>query len=109
MHRTIDICEAHTVLEWDYNQNGWLRERPSNLRRMESSAVQIHRMGIQLRRSLGGFETLTTAGQLIYVANVLKLGLPVGKSQLLEWNHRLGAGTVQSLIAAYGAPKMQVV
>lgn len=109
MPRTIDICEAHTVLEWDYNQNGWLRERPSNLRRMESSAVQIHRMGIQLRRSLGGFETLTTAGQRIYVANVLKLGLPVGNGQLLEWNHHLGADTVQSLITTYGTPKMQAV
>ena len=36
-----DIAEAHCVLEWDYNDGGWLQERPSNQKRMESTGVQL--------------------------------------------------------------------
>jgi hypothetical protein len=39
-----DICQAHQQLESDYNVGGWLRERPSNARRMESTGVQLLRM-----------------------------------------------------------------
>ena len=39
------ICQAFMQLESDYNVGGWVRERPSNQRRMESIGVQLHRMG----------------------------------------------------------------
>lgn len=53
-----DICEAHCVLEWDYNMGGWLRERPSSQRRMESTGVQLLRMQFRPRPDLSS-ETLT--------------------------------------------------
>ena len=40
-----DICAAHAALENDWHVGGWLRERPSNARRMESTDVQLHRIG----------------------------------------------------------------
>lgn len=39
-----DICQAHAQLESDYNIGGWLRERPSNQRRMEATSCQLQRM-----------------------------------------------------------------
>ena len=60
-----DICEAHAVLEWDYNLGGWLRERPSNQRRREATSVQLHRMQFKARRDLS-YETLTENGREIY-------------------------------------------
>ena len=42
-----DICVAYAALEYDWNVGGWLRERPSNQRRMESVGVQLHRMGFK--------------------------------------------------------------
>lgn len=73
-----DICEAYTVLEWDYHSGGWLQERPSNVRRGqrrgyigESTDIQLHRMGFRPRPSLS-YETLTENGQAIYNAAVLR-------------------------------------
>lgn len=40
-----NICQAYAQLEADYNNGGWLRERPSNQRRRESIGVQLSRMG----------------------------------------------------------------
>ena len=40
-----NICQAYAQLEADYNVGGWLRERPSNQRRMESIGCQLLRMG----------------------------------------------------------------
>lgn len=40
-----DICGAHRALENDWNNGGWLQSRPSNVRRRESTGVQLHRMG----------------------------------------------------------------
>lgn len=71
-----DICEAHAVLEWDYNRGGWLHERPSNQRRMESTGVQLHRMGFRPSPMLGGRESLTENGQEIYDELVQRYGLP---------------------------------
>lgn len=72
-----DICEAHCLLEWDYNVDGWLRERPSNQRRMESTGVQLHRM--QFQPSMGlCYDSLTENGQEIYDALVVRYGLPTG-------------------------------
>ena len=70
-----DIAEAHAVLEWDYNVGGWLRERPSNQRRREATAVQLMRMGFRPRPDLS-FETLTDKGREVYLAAVKRLGLP---------------------------------
>ena len=44
MHR-FSICQAYAQLESDYNVGGWLRERPSNKRRLESIGVQLSRIG----------------------------------------------------------------
>jgi len=65
-----DICEAHYVLEMDYNKGGWLHERPSNRRRMEATHVQLSRMGFKPHPNLGGGETrgLTENGLEIYQA-----------------------------------------
>lgn len=38
------ICQAYNQLESDFNVDGWLRERPSNKRRMESIGCQLSRM-----------------------------------------------------------------
>lgn len=61
-----DICEAHLALEWDYHNGGWLRERPSNRRRMESTDVQLHRMHFRPGAGFRGFDSLSENGQDIY-------------------------------------------
>lgn len=71
-----DICEAYCVLEWDYNHGGWLKERPSNVRRRESVGVQLHRMQFSGRMDLS-FENLTDNGKEIYLDRVLKWKLPI--------------------------------
>lgn len=103
-----DICEAHAVLEWDYNRGGWLPERPSNARRKASTGVQLQRMGFKPRPSLGGFTSLTPDGQQVYIANVLKLWLPVSRAQYLEWVGCLGLPLVVALIKEYGPPALEV-
>ena len=40
-----DICQAHQQLESDYNNGGWLQERPSNKRRNEATSCQLSRLG----------------------------------------------------------------
>jgi len=74
-----DICEAYAVLENDYNINGWLRERPSNQRRMESTSYQLHRMGFGLNSAVSEYEDLTENGKEIYDALVKRWGLPRGE------------------------------
>lgn len=61
-----DICEAYLALEWDYNEGGWLRERPSNRRRMESTDVQLVRMMFRPSPSYEGYDSLTENGKEIY-------------------------------------------
>lgn len=80
MDRT-DICEAHYLLEADYNVGGWLRERPSNVRRNMSSAYQLWRMKFTPSPILA-FETLTEDGKRVYLLNVLKMGLPIDDEQI---------------------------
>ena len=75
----IDICEAHYILEVDYNCSGWLQERPSNRRRMEATHVQLHRMKFRPRSNLS-YETLSDNGKEIYRNLVLRLGLPESKN-----------------------------
>ena len=61
-----DICEAHLAIEIDYNTGGWLHERPSNLRRMESTRVQLERIGFRPGAFWDGFDSLTDNGKEIY-------------------------------------------
>ena len=70
-----DICEAHYLLECFYNVSGWLHERPSNQARMESTGVQLARMGFRPAPSLD-FETLTENGKAIFLGLVERYGLP---------------------------------
>ena len=79
----IDVAQAHRQLETDYNVGGWLRERPSNLRRMESTSVQLHRMHFRspndvdiTGRPIEGKDFEENV-RYIYCANVLKWGLPM--------------------------------
>ena len=69
-----DICEAHAVLEWNYNLGGWLHERPSNQRKREATAVQLNRMQFKARRDLS-YETLTENGREIYDDRVKRFNL----------------------------------
>lgn len=69
-----DICEAYAVLEWDWHSSGWFQERPSNLRRMESTDVQLRRIGFKPRPSLS-YDTLTENGREIYHAAARRFGL----------------------------------
>ena len=71
-----DIAEAYWCLETDYNHGGWLKERPSNVRRRESVGVQLHRMQFSGRMDLS-FENLTDNGKEIYLDRVLKWKLPI--------------------------------
>ena len=70
-----DVCEAHYQLEVDWNLNGWLRERPSNRRRMEATHVQLHRMGFQVGAGWNGYDSLTENGKEIYDALERRYGL----------------------------------
>lgn len=69
-----DICEAHAVLEWDWNLGGWLRERPSNARRREATSVQLQRVQFKARPNLS-FDTLTDNGKEIYLEAEQRMGL----------------------------------
>lgn len=71
-----DICEAHSVLEADYNVGGWLQERPSNRRRMESTGCQLHRMRFSHGMGGGSFRDLSENGKEIYMELVERYGLP---------------------------------
>lgn len=77
-----DICQAHQQLEADYNMGGWLRERPSNVRRNESTSCQLHRMKyhdayrhVEIYEAYGG-EPGDDDVRDIYILNVLKWNLP---------------------------------
>lgn len=70
-----DICAAHAAIEADYNLGGWVRERPSNVRRRESTACQLHRM--QYRAAPGG-DRLTENGQEIYDELEARYGFTTG-------------------------------
>lgn len=74
-----DICGAYLALENDWNRGGWLPERPSNRRRMESTGVQLARMGFSPGPdSCCGFEYLQNDNQReIYVSALRRFGLPL--------------------------------
>lgn len=68
-----DICEAYAVLEWDYNEGGWLHERPTNRKRMQATSIQLARLGFKPRPNLS-FETLEENGKAIYRNLELRYG-----------------------------------
>ena len=72
-----DICEAYLTLEWAWHVGGWLHERPSNQRRMESTDVQLHRMGFRPSPMLGGYNDLSDNGKAIYDLAAQRYGLTV--------------------------------
>ena len=80
-----DLCQAHAQLESDYNVGGWLRERPSNQRRMMSTGSQLHRMKYRDSfRWVNVFSDRDEDGDSgdedvkdVYFINVLKWGLPI--------------------------------
>lgn len=80
-----DIAQAHAQLESDYNVGGWVRERPSNQRRRESTGCQLSRLGyhgagrwvdIYTERDEDG-DPADEDVKDIYIQNVLKWGLPI--------------------------------
>jgi hypothetical protein len=53
-----EICAAYHALEYDWNEGGWVRERPSCQRRLESIGVQLARMQYRPPMDLGGWHSL---------------------------------------------------
>jgi hypothetical protein len=76
-----DICEAYAIMEWHWSSGGWLHERPSNQRRMEATAIQLHRIGFGARPSLE-YETLSENGKEIYHNLEDRYGFPSTRSEL---------------------------
>lgn len=69
-----DVCEAHAVLEWDWNVGGILQERPTNERRNRSTDVQLHAMRFRPSPMLN-YDRLSENGKAIYWHNVYAWGL----------------------------------
>ncbi len=72
-----DICGAYLALENDWNNGGWLNERPSNRRRRESCGVQLARIGYSPGvDQCCGFEYLQNDNQrAIYVNALIQFGM----------------------------------
>lgn len=79
-----DICGAYLALENDWNSDGWLRERPSCRRRMESCGMQLVRIGFSPGvDSCCSFKYLQNDNQReIYVLAARRFGLPLDPA---EW------------------------
>jgi hypothetical protein len=73
-----DICEAYLALEWDWHVGGWLRERPSNRRRREATAIQLDRIGFKPGGGFNGFDSLTENGREIYLDLCARYGFDIG-------------------------------
>lgn len=78
------LCQAHAQLESDYNVGGWVRERPSNWRRRESTSCQLHRLGFSNPHGWVDIEAEPDADddededvRYIYVRNVINWKLPM--------------------------------
>ena len=78
------ICQAYAQLEADYNVGGWLRERPSNQRRLESVGAQLSRMGysnpygwVNIEAEPGEVDGADDEVREVYMRAVLRLNLPI--------------------------------
>ncbi len=76
MFDRFDICEAHALIESDYNVGGMLQERPSNQRRNESTSCQLARIGYRPSPLGGTYEHLTESGRAIYHELIRRYSLP---------------------------------
>lgn len=76
-----DICEAHALIESDYNVGGVLWERPSNARRNMSTGFQLSRMGYRAGPLAGTREHLTENGREIYDALAQRYGFTEEESE----------------------------
>jgi len=85
-----DVCHAYQMLEANYNDGGWVRERPSNQRRRESIGCQLARIGYSdVYRTVDLWldgqdltdELLVTSDdenvRFVYFKNALQWGLPI--------------------------------
>lgn len=92
-----NICQAFQQLEADYNVGGWVRERPSNQRRMESIGCQLERIGY--RNLYEWVDIVPECGYAdrdcdgdqdeireIYLSHVLAWGLPVD-AEMMAFMH----------------------
>lgn len=99
------ICQAFNQLEADYNEGGWLRERPSNQRRMESIGCQLLRMGYSSPFGwvdiLGDYDEeadpMDEEVREIYLRNVLKWDLPIDAEMMT----RIKSFFVPEFVAQY--------
>lgn len=98
-----DICIAHHCLENDWNVGGWVRERPSNRRRMESTHVQLDRIGFSFSYGPGNFEGLLSEeyenAAEIYVNALIKFGL----AKLVDPEDELGRHIVNYYVPDFVA------
>lgn len=85
-----DVAQAHAQLESDYNHGGWLRERPSNKRRIEATSCQLHRMGFSMGSRWVDIcnpdecnNSDDEAVRDIYLMSVLQYGLPMDDEMLV--------------------------
>jgi hypothetical protein len=106
-----DICQAHAQLESDYNVGGWLRERPSNKRRMEATACQLSRMQYDdphrwVEICADDDEDCNDDNDVrdIYLFNVLKLGLPMD-DEMREFVRMRYAADFLQRFPAFATPK----
>jgi len=89
----LDICEAHYLLELEWNSSGWLQERPSNTRRMEATHVQLERIHFKPALNLG-WEELSDNARNIYLDAAISFGLIKSSTDLCfecgEWKDSQG-------------------
>lgn len=87
-----NICQAHQQLESDFNVGGWVRERPSNQRRQESTGCQLSRMKfssdarwVDICAEPNDDEDDHGDGEIrdIYLRNVLRWGLPIDAAMMV--------------------------
>ena len=78
------ICQAYAQLESAYNVGGWLRERPSNQRRLESIGVQLSRIGfsspygwVDIKAAPSDEDDGDDEVREIYMRAVLRWDLPI--------------------------------
>lgn len=112
-----NICQAYAQLESDYNVDGWLRERPSNQRRMESIGCQLSRMGFSNPCGWTDIEGVYAMGgrddpsdeevREIYMKKVLEWNLPIDAGLMTAIKRFFVAGYVVKFPQCAGADYLQ--
>ena len=72
-----DICEAYLAVEYDWNRDGWVPERPHRAPGdgRESIDVQLSRIGFKPSALFSGYDSLSDNGKEIYDAACERWGL----------------------------------